>query len=78
MKNSLISDLRHYKGMTQPQFAQYLGVTESTIAAVEAGYRNVSDGLQAKIAMKIDITDADFIEYQKRRRQTSAFFKNNN
>lgn len=78
MKNELIKDIRHYLGMTQEEFAKWLGVHYSTIALTEANYRNVSDKLASKIALKFDITDEDFIAYRKRRAETQKFFNVNN
>lgn len=76
MKNELIKDIRHYLGMTQEEFAKWLGVHYSTIALTEANYRNVSDKLAAKIALKFDVTDSDFLEYRKRRANTNDYFFN--
>lgn len=77
MESLLIKDIRHYKGMTQPQFAEWLGVAESSIAQVESGHRRVSDRLAAKIALKFDVTDEEFIAYRERRAKTQKFFKVN-
>lgn len=74
MNDNLLRTIRHYKGMTQPQFAEWLGVAESSIAQVESGHRRVSDRLAAKIALKFDITDDDFIAYRERREQASKYF----
>ncbi|MEI3606907.1 helix-turn-helix transcriptional regulator [Pseudogracilibacillus sp. SE30717A] len=78
MKGNLVRTIRHYKGMTQPQFSKWLGVAESTIAQVEAGHRNVSENLASKIALKFDVTNANFIAYRERREQTSNYFLNVN
>lgn len=74
MKNELIKDIRHYKGMTQEQFAKWLNVHYSTIALTEANYRDVSDNLASKIALKFDVTDEDFIAYRERRKKARNFF----
>ncbi|MGM8212129.1 helix-turn-helix domain-containing protein [Virgibacillus sp. W0430] len=76
MKNDLIRDIRMYKGLTQERFAEWLGVHYSTIANVEANYRPVSEGLASKIALKFDVTDADFMEYRERRNHTNNYFFN--
>lgn len=77
MKNELIKDIRHYLGMTQHEFAEWLGVHYSTIALTEANYRNVSDKLAAKIALKFDVTDAEFLAFRERRAKTQKFFNVN-
>lgn len=76
MERNLIKDIRNFKGMTQPQFAEWLGVAESTIAQVESGHRNVSEALASKIAHKFDVANKDFIEYQQRVKQTNEYFFN--
>ena len=76
MNDDLVRTIRHYKGMTQPQFAEWLGVAESSIAQVESGHRRVSDRLSARIALKFDVTDDDFIAYRERHKQTSNYFFN--
>lgn len=76
MKNELIQDIRHYKGMTQQHFADWLGVSLASIAHVESNHRNISDVLASKIALKFDVTDADFIEYCNRKKQTRNYFFN--
>lgn len=76
MESLLVKDIRHYKGMTQPQFAEWLGVAESSIAQVESGHRRVSDRLAAKIALKFDVSDPDFIKYLERKNNAYNYFFN--
>lgn len=75
MKNELIKEIRYYLGMTQEEFARWLGVHPSTIALAEAKHRNVSDSLAAKIALKFDVTDPKFLAYRKRRAKTRKYFE---
>lgn len=74
MKNELLQDIRHYMDLTQPDFAEWLGVSPASIAHVEANQRNISDSLAAKIARKFDVADPDFVEYRKRKAQTRNYF----
>lgn len=74
MKNELLQDIRHYLNLTQPEFAEWLGVSPASIAQVEANHRNISESLAAKVARKFDVTDKDFIEYRKRKAQTRDYF----
>ena len=75
MRNELVKEIRYYLGMTQHEFAEWLGVNYSTIAAVETNYRNVSDKLAAKIALKFDVTDPEFLAYRERRAKTRKYFE---
>lgn len=76
MRNELVKDIRHYKNMTQEQFAQWLGVHYSTIAVTESNHRKVSDNLAAKIARKFDVTSDGFIAYLERKRKADDYFFN--
>lgn len=76
MENELVKDIRNYKGMTQKQFAEWLGVHESTIANVETKFRQVSSQLASKIALKFDVSDEDFIAYRERKKQAHDYFFN--
>lgn len=74
MNSDLIKSIRYFKGMTQPQFSEWLGVAESSIAQVESGHRNVSEALKGKIALHFDVNSDDFIQYHKRRENTNNYF----
>ena len=76
MRNELIKDIRHYKGMTQEQFAEWLGVHYSTIAVTESNHRKVSDNLAAKVARKFDVTNDEFTAYLERKRKADDYFFN--
>lgn len=77
MNKELLKDIRLFKGMTQAQFADWIGVSRITIALIESEHRNVSDTVASKIALKFDVTDDDFIAYRERRAKTQKFFKIN-
>ena len=46
----LIKDMREDLGMTQKEFARYVGKPQSTIGRIESGSMNVSWGLLNEIA----------------------------
>lgn len=46
----LVKDMREDLGMTQKEFAKYVGKPQSTIGRIEAGSMNVSIGLLNEIA----------------------------
>ena len=46
----LIREMREDLGMTQKEFAKYVGKSQSTIGRIEAGSMNVSIGLIDEIA----------------------------
>lgn len=74
MNKDLILNVRRYKGMTQEEFAEWLGVSRMTIALIESEHRNVSDTVTSKLAHKFDVTDDDFLTYCERRKKTSKYF----
>ena len=74
MKNERVKQIRRFKGMSQEQFADWLGVSKSSIAHVESGHRNVSGHLSDMIARKFDVLDDDFIEFCDRLEQTRKYF----
>lgn len=76
MNSNQVKLIRQYKQMSQTEFSKWLGVSLAAIGLVEAGHRDVSENLAAKIAHKFDVKDTDFIEYVKRHKQTADFFKN--
>ncbi|WP_085508810.1 helix-turn-helix transcriptional regulator [Thalassobacillus devorans] len=78
MENETVKLIRYYLRMSQPDFAEHIGVTYSTVAEVEAGRRKVTDGLCAKIALKFDPTDEGFQAFVKRNRELKAVLKRKN
>lgn len=74
MNKDLLKDIRLFKGMTQREFADWLGVSQITIALIESNQRNVSDTVASKLAHKFDVTSDDFIAYRKRRANTRDYF----
>ena len=48
--NQVLIDLRHKKGESQAQAAREIGISQSMLAMLEAGYRRGSDKTKIKIA----------------------------
>ncbi|MCA1059764.1 helix-turn-helix domain-containing protein [Rossellomorea aquimaris] len=57
MEASTFKGLRLRASKTQVQWAEFLGVSESTVAAIENGRRRVSDTVRARLAQKVSIDD---------------------
>lgn len=49
--------LRGKLGLSQRQFAEMIGMSESAVAMVEANHRKMSATMRAKIAANIQIND---------------------
>jgi transcriptional regulator with XRE-family HTH domain len=62
--------IRLYSGMSQRDFAEYLGVSTATIAHIELGNRVVTPMVTSKLAEKFDLTD-DFLSYVEKYRRLS-------
>ncbi|WP_088072395.1 helix-turn-helix domain-containing protein [Gottfriedia luciferensis] len=55
-------------GMSQAAFAEYLGISESTVAAIENNRRVISDVVRGKLAERIAVNEellAFFKAYEK-------------
>lgn len=65
MDKDTIRAIRAWLGMSQQEFADYLGVGKATVSMVESGKREVTDYVKFKIAKKFEVTD-DFLEYKER------------
>lgn len=74
MNNEQFRAIRHYKKMTQREFADWLGVSIATIAKIEAGHMDISDSIRWRLAHKFDASSPDFIEYIKKREQVDDYF----
>jgi transcriptional regulator with XRE-family HTH domain len=62
--------IRLYSGMSQRDFAEYIGVSTATIAHIELGNRVVTPMVTSKLAEKFDLTD-DFLKYVEKYRRLS-------
>ena len=60
MKNSRLKQFRERTGLDMKAFADAIGMSYSTYAKIEEGYRNMSYGLLVKIKKKFP--DADINE----------------
>ncbi|MEM5003185.1 helix-turn-helix transcriptional regulator [Priestia megaterium] len=65
MNKNVFKSIRIYHGHTQSAFASLLGVSESTVAAIETGRREVSDSVRIKLARQFDINQ-EFISTLER------------
>lgn len=65
MDKETFRKIRLYLRKTQEEFAKDLGVSDSTIAAIETGRRAISDRVRMRLAVKFEITN-DFIESMER------------
>lgn len=57
MTGLTVRAIRLYYGLTQREFAKLLGVSYSTIGAIESGRRKVTKNMRIKIAQTFDLTD---------------------
>ncbi|MEH7505136.1 helix-turn-helix transcriptional regulator [Neobacillus drentensis] len=62
--------IRLYSGMSQRDFADYIGVSVATVAHIELGNRTVTPMVMSKLADKFDLTD-DFLKYVEKYRRLS-------
>lgn len=77
MNNETIKLIRRYLKMNQYKFAEYIEVTYSTLAEIEAGSRRVTDNVISKIARKFDVSEPDFQEFVKRNHELKKFIEAN-
>lgn len=57
MNATIFKRVRLKKKLTQKEFGNLLGVSESTIAAIEKGRRPISDQVRARLVQNIEIDD---------------------
>jgi len=58
--------IRLWSDLTQKDFAKEIGVSEPTIAKIEAGYSEVSTATKAKVLRKYDPADERFLAFCQR------------
>lgn len=56
MNGEQFKKLRLSQQMSQREFAELLGVSESHVANMELGYRSVSERTRARIAQNVDVS----------------------
>lgn len=70
-------DLRLSKRLTQQQFAEALGVSQSHVAHIEAGRRDISRATQIRLAQIVDVGESlSFFEHLKEIEQIIPFKHN--
>ncbi|PGS55101.1 DNA-binding transcriptional regulator [Bacillus sp. AFS041924] len=57
MRTEAFKATRLKLGMTQAEFGEFLGVSESTVAAIENNRRRISDVVRGKLAERISVND---------------------
>lgn len=57
--------IRLWKGMTQQEFADLLGVSVTTVARIESGSLDVSPRIKAKIVSRVNLDD-DFLDFYEK------------
>ncbi|OLN23713.1 hypothetical protein BTO30_02960 [Domibacillus antri] len=57
MDASIFKNCRLAKRMSQSAFGSYLGISESTVAAIENKRRNISDAVRYRLEEKISVDD---------------------
>lgn len=62
MQGEKLRALRLQHGLTQAQFAERLGVHQSSIAKIEAGERGLTDAMRGRIAAHFDMGD-EFLSF---------------
>lgn len=62
MQGNKLRALRLQHGLTQAQFADKLGVHQSSIAKIESGERGITDAMYARIVAKFDVGE-DFTSF---------------
>jgi transcriptional regulator with XRE-family HTH domain len=70
MTRGQLNLLRLYLDKTQKQFAEEIGVSEPTIAKIEAGYAEISTTTKAKVLRKYDLSDDGFLDFCRRMGET--------
>jgi transcriptional regulator with XRE-family HTH domain len=69
-----LTELRKAEGLTQVQIAQKLGITQSSYAHYESGFRKISLAMIPKIAQTLGISEEELLglEPQKGKRGPSS------
>jgi transcriptional regulator with XRE-family HTH domain len=57
MKANDFRGLRLKRSMTQREYADLLGISESTVAAIENGRRPISDQVRARLAQRVEFNN---------------------
>ncbi|MED4127482.1 helix-turn-helix transcriptional regulator [Shouchella miscanthi] len=65
MNKETFRALRLKEGLTQKEFASILGVSTSSVEAIESGRRNISDKVRAKLATEYPLDESYFIYFDQ-------------
>lgn len=73
MESITFRQMRAQKRMTQQEFADALGLSQSTIAHIEAGRRGISYTTRTRLAQIIDVK-GEFLSFFERLEEIEKFF----
>ncbi|MBM7838347.1 transcriptional regulator with XRE-family HTH domain [Alkalihalobacillus xiaoxiensis] len=65
MNREIFRALRLKEGLTQKEFASILGVSTSSVEAIETGRRNISDKVRAKLAQEYPLDESYFTYFDQ-------------
>lgn len=65
MEGNTFRDMRLQKRMTQREFADALGLSQSTVAHIEAGRREISHTTRTRLAQIVDVK-GEFLSFFER------------
>lgn len=68
MNRELFRQIRLYQGMTQIEFAAFLGISYSLVAMIEAGHKGISPKTKYLLASKVELSDDFFVFVEKMNR----------
>ncbi|MCG7346393.1 helix-turn-helix domain-containing protein [Sporosarcina sp. ACRSL] len=73
MENNIFKDMRLQKRMTQKEFADALGLSQSTVAHIEAGRREISYNTRTRLAQIVDV-QGEFASFFERLKEIERVF----
>jgi len=73
MESITFRQMRAQKRMSQQEFADALGLSQSTIAHIEAGRRNISYTTRTRLAQIIDVK-GEFLSFFERLEEIEKIF----
>ena len=69
MKNDMFRACRLFLGMTQEEFAEFLGISKAVVGRIEHGSLAISPRVKAKFVSKFDIDNSFLDFYEKMSRE---------
>lgn len=75
MESTTFRQMRAQKRMTQQEFADALGLSQSTIAHIEAGRRNISYTTRTRLAQIVDVK-GEFLSFFEQLKEIERVFPN--